>query len=250
MRLHLEGVSACGPVRPENQDVLLVGSVGLRDDEIVTAMDARPAVPILLAVADGMGGVRDGGYASASVCSRLGSAIQALPADLPFDALRAEITALIAAEHSRLLGEADADVSRRGMGTTLTGIVVTAEAAVMVHVGDSRLYRWRESLLTRLSRDHTLRELRGDPSVPAHLLTNSVGGGPDLEVDVLDLTGRLLPGDIYLLCSDGLTGQVGDQELESMLGEPQAARGLVELAIARGGADNITLLTITVKVSA
>ena len=150
-------------------------------------------------------------------------------------------------------GRHDPDV--RGMGTTLTAVRNLGPDLQIVHVGDSRAYLLREACLHRLTRDHTYVQLLVDSGQLSkeeaatfgarHMLVNALGGfNEDVEVDVDQL--ELASGDRMLLCSDGLTDLVDDDAIRQVLVEcresADACRRLVDLALARGGKDNVTVV--------
>jgi len=141
------------------------------------------------------------------------------------------------------------------MGTTASALVVLPQGAVMGHVGDSRVYRLRGKRLDQLTFDHSLQwELRNigrlpedsdlAKAVPKNVITRSLGPNPDVDID-LEGFYPLEVGDTFLLCSDGLTGQVDDYELAEILASlppDEAVSVLVDLAMLRGGPDNITVI--------
>ena len=149
-------------------------------------------------------------------------------------------------------GQASTDFN--GMGTTASTLVLLPQGAIVGHVGDSRVYRLRGTTLHQLTFDHSLvwemkaaGHFSGDeapPFVPKNIITRSLGPHADVNVD-LEGPFPLELGDTFLLCSDGLSGQVTDQEIGLILGSlsPQeAVRALVDLANLRGGPDNVTVL--------
>ncbi len=202
----------------------------------------------LFCVADGMGGARAGEVASRIAVETLadgdhaGEGPEALLADTARDANR----------KIHELGEADE--SLKGMGTTFTAALVDGSDVAVAHVGDSRLYRLRDGALERLTRDHSLVEelvRRGelDPEDAAShpqraILTRALGPDADVEVETFTSPGRA--GDIYLLCSDGLTSMVSEEELGDILREDlpleDIAADLVAAANEAGGRDNITVV--------
>ncbi len=160
---------------------------------------------------------------------------------------------------SEVFRSSQADPERRGMGTTCTALLVAGERAFVAHVGDSRCYLVRDGNAVQLTRDHSvLNELlrRGQVTPQAaaapqfagfrNALVRAVGVCADVEVDVVDL--ELLPGDTFVLGSDGLTQYVEEAEIPGVLaGELGAAtRRFVDLANERGGSDNITVLAVRV----
>lgn len=150
--------------------------------------------------------------------------------------------------------------AQRGMGTTLTLLLVIRDKGFIAHVGDSRLYRLRQGALRQLSEDHSLAsELERGLALPAdtalrlderarNQITRALGVRDTVEVDV-QVTG-LIAGDRYLLCSDGLHGLVPDSEIASVMQDNDislVADRLVDLANARGGTDNITAVAIEIE---
>lgn len=168
----------------------------------------------------------------------------------------------------KALQDANAEIHRRGqanedfhnMGTTCSSLLLTREGAWAGHVGDSRVYRLRGTMLEQLTFDHSLVwEMRQQGSydesdsasgarIPKNVITRSLGPYPDVKVD-LEGPFDVQQGDIFMLCSDGLTGQIEDAELGAImhaLSPAEATRVLVDLANLRGGPDNITLIVIRI----
>jgi protein phosphatase len=150
-----------------------------------------------------------------------------------------------------LLERARAEPGCKGMGTTLTGAYTVGPHAFIAHVGDSRAYLYHQGDLTQLTRDHTLAQECRDLGLPVlarswyHTLTNCLGGGnKEIRVEFHHL--GLEHGDRLLLCTDGLTDMVSDVEIAGILARhthPQeAAQALVDLALERGGKDNVTVV--------
>jgi PPM family protein phosphatase len=201
-------------------------------------------------VADGMGAHAVGELASKMACdliphnymkSKTGTSAEAIA-----KAFR-EVSSLI---YSR----ASANRDFQGMGTTSSALIVLPEGALIAHVGDSRVYRIRNQRIDQLSFDHSLvwelvrrNHLTSEQarlSVPKNVITRSLG--PELEIEV-DIEGPLAValGDVYLLCTDGLSGPVEDHEIGVFAANfhpRDACRYLVNLANLRGGLDNITVL--------
>jgi protein phosphatase len=141
------------------------------------------------------------------------------------------------------------------MGTTCSVLVLLPHGAIAAHVGDSRIYRWRANTINQLTFDHSLQwELRASGQmpegsdiaavVPKNVITRSLGPNANVQIDLEGPHPHAL-GDVYLLCSDGLTGRVEDQEIGAIvacLPPQEAAQALIDLANLRGGPDNITVL--------
>ncbi len=152
-------------------------------------------------------------------------------------------------------GEANREF--QGMGTTGTALLLRPEGAWVAHVGDSRCYRTRNGVIEQLSYDHSLvweyaRIQHIDPDevedIPSNVIHRCLGPEPLVQVDI-EGPHTVLPGDVFLLCSDGLSGQVSDSEIGavvSVLPPAEACRFLVDLANMRGGPDNITVIIVRV----
>ena len=201
-------------------------------------------------VADGMGGHAVGELASKIAADTVPHTFLKLR-ELPVvEALRVAVETAHRVIHER--GEQNRDFNR--MGTTCTTLVLTPLGAVIGHVGDSRCYRIRGGKIEQLTFDHSLqweliRQGKMSPEdimryEPRNVITRSLGPQPTVQVDV-EGPYAIRPGDVYLLCSDGLTGQVPDEEIgqiASALAPSDACRFLVDLANLRGGPDNITVV--------
>ena len=210
---------------------------------LVAASGAR-----LLIVADGMGG-HAGGATASRVAIETIEEVVGRSTDAPETVLRMALEAA----NRRVHEEAQKDASLSGMGTTGVALLFQPDGSAWVaHVGDSRAYRLRDGSLEQLTPDHSLvaeLERRGmitAEEAQVHPRRNevlrSIGVEPEVDVDVAQVDAR--PGDQYLLCSDGLSGVVRDEEIaaELLRAPPEvAARRLVDAANERGGPDNITV---------
>lgn len=222
------------------------------EDNFLVAEDAG-----LYAVADGMGGHQAGEMASRLAIERLRSLVKP-PASLQ---TRAEkllfLTNAMMTVGADIFDAAQADSELEGMGTTLTALWVSGRRAYIGHVGDSRAYLYREGKVQQLTFDHSwvaeqvragyLTEQEARQSRFRHIITRSVGFERDVQVDSATL--RLCVGDCLLLCSDGLSNFVEEPDLIEVLSRElyrDAPRALVDLANARGGDDNITVVLIHV----
>jgi PPM family protein phosphatase len=210
--------------------------------------------PPLFAVADGMGGAQAG-----EVASRLAAAAfrEYHDADRLEPAERVE--AIIQEANRRIYERARTDSEASGMGTTVTAAILTNGRVSIGHVGDSRAYRIRNGELERLTEDHSLvadlmRSGRLTPEeADAHpqrsVITRALG--TDAEVDVDTVTVDVEPGDLFLLCSDGLTTMVPEEDILRIAQEAddlnEAARTLVRAANSGGGEDNITVVLFKVE---
>jgi PPM family protein phosphatase len=210
--------------------------------------DALVLRPPFFAVADGMGGARAGEVASA-IAAEAFEGVGA--AD---EGAEAQLTRLLREANRRIYKLAVTDESHRGMGTTLTAAKVHGGDVSVGHVGDSRAYRMRDGELEQITRDHSLvaeleRSGQITPEAAEHhpqrsIITRALGPEPDVDVDTYTLSAR--DGDLFLLCSDGLTSMISDDEVAAILriadSLEDAAKALIQAANQSGGRDNITVV--------
>lgn len=204
----------------------------------------------LFVVADGMGAHAAGEMASGIAAERVPLVYEKSAQHSPAFALRRALEQTNAEINAK--GESAAEF--HGMGTTCTTLVVVPRGALVGHIGDSRCYRVRGRTIEQLSRDHSLvweLELAGGMSreqaagaAPKNIITRSMGPHPEVDVD-LEGPFPVEEGDAFLLCSDGLSGQVADEEIGLLTAElepREATAALVGLALVRGAPDNVTVV--------
>ena len=223
-----------GKVRDRNQDAALV----------------LPGMAPLYAVADGMGGHRGGDVASAMAIEGLRELENVAPTE-------ARIRACFSVINERINTRQGEDETLKGMGTTLTMLWETENSVLLGHVGDSRAYLYRGARLYQVSRDHSLvgellqsgvldeQEARSYPY--RDVVTRAVGTERYIRCDTA--VADKLPGDRWLLCSDGLTEYVTSEEILAIMSLPdmeQAADAFVQAALSGGGQDNVTLILLEV----
>ena len=260
------GMTDAGRVRASNQDQFLIATLRKALHTEATSLpvahvqDSGDECQILM-VADGMGGHAAGEQASAlAIDSVEAFALHTFKWFAQFtandeDRVLHDFQNALGQANSRILAEAAEHPELKGMGTTLTLAYRLNDRLFVAHVGDSRCYLLRQRALYRLTTDHTLTEdmvRQGvlNPEDAAkhrwrHVITNAVGANtPEVTVEVHKL--HLEPGDTLLLCSDGLTNMVSDQEITNLLtavAEPaQSCKQLVSKANEKGGTDNITVI--------
>lgn len=250
MRLEAFAWTDPGPVRENNEDSFLVEEDGG-----------------LFVVADGMGGHAAGEVASRIAVDTLRELLQGsldpdetrLDRDVqdPADVLRERLRYAMNQASARIRREAQAQPAYAGMGTTVCVLLIEGDAAHIAHVGDSRIYLVRDNAIHRLTRDHTVVQQEIDAGrltpemarqVPhRNYLTQSVGYHGPVEPDTA--TRPVQPGDLFVLCSDGLTDPLDDPNIAEICAQAHPndlAETLVRAAVAGGGTDNITVITVRV----
>jgi len=234
-----------GRVRENNEDKF---EFYMPEDDRTVA--ARGSVFL---VCDGMGGHAAGQIASEITAKTFIDVYMSHPATEPFARFGAAVTAA-----NRYVNDVGAAIpARRGMGTTLSGLVLIQDSAYTVQVGDSRIYRMRSGELLQLTHDHTwvdeairagiIDEAQAETHPYKHVLTRAIGTEGEVAPDIEKM--NLQQGDLFMLCSDGLTNHVtNDQIAEVMEGgiPSEIAWKLVNMALQGGGSDNCTVLVVRV----
>jgi len=196
----------------------------------------------LWAVADGLGGHRDGQVASRMVCDALAGLVTGSSFETTIETARERIHEVN--EHL-LRSSTRAAVTDRSASTVVV-LLVRGPRCAILWAGDSRVYRWRTGRLERMTRDHSLVESgaavgRDD----SHIVTRAVGVEPGLSLDLC--RDRVRPGDRFLLCSDGLTRMVPEDQIEMWMGKPDirtAVDGLIQATLDAGAPDNVTVVIV------
>jgi serine/threonine protein phosphatase PrpC len=260
------GLTDRGQHRERNEDAFLIASLDRTLTVKESSMQAPPqvtgsSVGLLLMVADGMGGHGGGDVASqVAVATVANYVVNDLPWMPPsasnlashtsLPGLREGLSAALSSGDARVF-DAGQHSSARAMGTTLTMGYVLYPRMYVAHVGDSRCYLLRGRQLSQLTTDHTVAQQLKEAGVIGKesksewesALWNALGGG-QLGIDPQVVRAMLAPGDVVLLCSDGLTGHVPDEAIARILAEQPSARAacqaLVDAANRGGGRDNIT----------
>jgi len=270
-QVRFAAVTHAGKVRPRNEDHFLVSRMGRWAETVATNLpvDVRPQriedAGYVMVVADGMGGMTAGQQASRlAILTGIDLVMQSPRWYFHIDqgeasALMDQLCQYLRDIDRRLSEKALKDTSLYGMGTTLTGAYLVGGNLFVVHVGDSRCYLFRDSRLQQLTRDHTLAQELADAGRISqedaarhrmrNVLTRYIGGSDgNIQAEVLWMP--LVPGDRVMLCSDGLSGMVPDDEIALHLTEHRdtdsACQSLLGAALEAGGRDNVTLIVADV----
>jgi serine/threonine protein phosphatase PrpC len=250
MRITCEALSDVGRKRKGNEDALFL----------------NPELRLYV-VADGMGGHAAGEVAAKIAVDSINEFVALTGGDqeitwpfgldesISYDGNR--LKTAIRHANRRVLEATRERAEYEGMATTVAAVLVDGDVANLAHVGDSRIYVWSDGALELLTSDHSwvneqiqsgvisAEQARSHPL--RNVVTRALGGRSDLMVDVQSR--RMKPGELLLLCSDGLTTMIGDEDIARIIGEgkgdvTRAAQGLIEEANERGGEDNITVILL------
>jgi PPM family protein phosphatase len=272
VRIDCGAMTHAGKVRPNNEDAYIIYRSGRYWEKVETSLeegdlpDRSDETSYGMAVADGVGG-SNGGHVASTMAIRvlvsliLNAAKWALKLDNPEtrevelqDAKERAEAYFQKVDHA-LLEHAEAYPRLKGMGTTLTGAYSFGDDLFILHIGDTRAYLFRQNNLKRLTHDQTVAQALADSGAISpeeasthrlrHNLTSCLGGkSAKIEIEIRHL--RLMEGDRLLLCSDGLTDMVSETEITEVMrateGSVEACNTLVNLALQKGGEDNVTVV--------
>lgn len=224
----------------------------MNQDYMYTSTTPVGSLPNLFVVADGMGGHNAGEYASRFTVDKVVEVISQNGQQEPVAAMKEALTEA----NSQLLEEAGAEPSKSGMGTTVVAATVIGDLLHVANIGDSRLYVIDHEAIRQITRDHSLVEEMvrlGEMDKAAakvhpdkNIITRAIGVTRELAVDFFEV--KLRPEDMILLCSDGLTNMVEDEEIKEIVLEQknivEKAEKLINTANENGGKDNITVILI------
>jgi protein phosphatase len=241
--LDIAALTDPGVVRSHNEDNI--------------AADAEAGFVIL---ADGMGGYNAGEVASGIAVTMLAEGLRSVLRDgLPDRDMGLLVKSEIEKTNAAIYQAAQSQPQLSGMGTTLVSALFHDNRITVAHIGDSRLYRYRDERLEQITRDHSLLQEQIDSGMVSredarlshnkNLVTRALGVDPMVAVEVQEH--EALPGDIYLLCSDGLNDMVGDEEIQLTLNVLNAnlelaTHQLVQMANDNGGRDNVSVILVRI----
>jgi protein phosphatase len=240
------GISDVGCVRENNEDSIYY--------DPPESMNHNMRNDYMMAIADGMGGHNGGEVASKCAVDHLRSARPGFGNELHGSLVKAFVEA-----SRKIYHIAQQDASLRGMGTTCTALLINGQYAYCAHVGDSRVYLIRNSAIYRMTEDHTVlaesgknhenETSRNDPAFESSLLTRALGTFPSIKVDTWKHGLPIQKNDNFVLCTDGLSDLVQDEEIKHIIMSfplDEACHRLVKMAKNRGGHDNISIVATSI----
>lgn len=244
MAMRAWGITDKGSVRQQNQDAYYVDTAGEK--------------LVLCVVCDGMGGAKAGNVASKLAVDSFVEVLRRRLAEAPESSPAALLQQAAETANQAVFHRAATDPDCLGMGTTMVAVLAQDSAAHILNIGDSRCYRITEEGITKVTRDHSVVEdmvARGELSPEAarthprkNLITRALGAEEHIRADSYEL--ELKPGDHLLLCSDGLSNLVTDQEMLYEIlhggGAEDCCQRLLDIALSRGAPDNVTVVLLQV----
>lgn len=238
----IEALSDRGKVRSNNEDHIMIPNEVFTDGERTVEIENSI---IGVAVADGMGGHKGGEIASKMVLESLAVFLKSLDLQEGEATFRKEMDTWLEGIHHELLSSGERDDSLNGMGTTLTGLFLNRGSAFVFNAGDSRTYFLDSGSMIQLTKDHTLDRATGSPHRKSNMLLNCIGAIRKPFIDILDVSHLAKPGSLFLLCSDGLTDMLVDDEIAIHI-RNNSPKELVAEANRRGGKDNISVVCVKI----
>jgi PPM family protein phosphatase len=232
------GISDIGLVRSNNEDIWS------------TILEKQ-----FFILADGMGGHKAGEIASSHAVESMSESMKGLPDQADVEEVCQFLRVAIAKANSKVFDESHTNPDYAGMGTTLSCFAIVKDFLIYGHIGDSRIYRYRNKL-EQLTEDHSLRHSiwnkEEDGSPPAllmrNVITRAIGTQPTIQPDIGVI--RLRSKDVYMICSDGLSDYVEEHKIAHFLSSPHSleemGKNLIKSALEKGGNDNITLLLVKI----
>lgn len=245
MQIDYFTASDVGCLRGNNEDMAYANGVLVRDGSTSGTLSLSPDSIAAFAVADGMGGHAGGEVASEVVLRSFAHFMKHLDKGLDGDRLTESLRQWADGTNRLLLSTARTTPGLEEMGSTLVGLVFYEGMIALLNIGDSRCYRFQTDQWKCLSTDHSQRQLTGDPTTPSNLIYNFMGNDEEFFADVELLTTGFCPGATLLLCSDGLSDMLSEEEIAQLA--LQMPEELVQAAKRAGGRDNITVIALRMR---
>lgn len=245
--LNISASSRTGCVRTNNEDMILVGEELLRNGLSHADFETTDSNRCMLAIADGMGGHNCGEVASYDALTNMSFYFKDLPSNLDekdfVDAMTNWLKSICLAVDAK----GKENPMYKGMGTTFVALTYYSGRYYWLNCGDSRLYRLRDGELRQLTTDHSLSNALGLMTHSSQIV-NCIGGGTtEAYIDIENITDDVKKGDVYMLCSDGLTDMITDSEVKEILNRSLEADTLCEAADNAGGYDNVSVIVLKIE---
>lgn len=245
-RIVITAASRVGCVRNNNEDMVFAYDKFVRSEAYQTEFMTENVDRFVIALADGMGGHLAGEVASVDTLENLRFFVSDMPKGLSVSEVNKTMEVWLDSIHKIITSKGHADPSMEGMGTTLVAVIYYEGKYFWINCGDSRLYRLRDGKLAQLTTDHSLNTLRGEKR-HSNIITNCIGAGcKHTYMDMVEFTDDFRHGDVYMVCSDGLSDMVSDDVIEQMMINGVSANRLCEAAIENGGFDNVSVCVFSV----
>lgn len=237
-------ISDKGCVRENNEDMILLNGEFYRDEHAEYEFHTDDSSRMAAMVADGMGGHNGGEFASELALQSFDEFLTNLPPTQTGEQIVNAVKDWAMQAHAFILQKGQELPAYSGMGTTLVGMFFYEDKIFILNIGDSRLYRYRDHVLKQLTEDHSLRNLTHDMTISSNLIYNAMGAGNTVFTDVVELSGKILGDDRYVICSDGLSDMLTDETIADILNRGGSAADLVNASKDAGGKDNVSVILL------
>lgn len=248
MKFSISAASEVGCVRDKNEDMILVDSQFVRNDTCTAEIRLDYTNRFIIALADGMGGHNSGEVASHDVLHNLEYYYHDLPSGLRPGDFNEMIFEWLESINHIIDSKGHSNPQYHDMGTTLVAFAFYGNEFYWMNCGDSRIYQFVGGQLMQISTDHSLSNLMGSTK-HSNIITNCIGGGCKTSfLDMVQFAESIIqPGNTFMLCSDGLTDMLTDEQVEQLLAEGKTAPEMCAAAVAAGGYDNVSVCIIRIE---
>lgn len=247
LNFNIWATSDKGCIRTNNEDMILVSTRFIRENSLHIRVEMGDKDRYIVALADGMGGHNAGEVASEEVLKNLCDSFYKLPSGLNISSFNELVYVWMEKINQRLSFLGSENTRLNGMGTTLVGLIKYEDSLFWMNCGDSRLYRFRNGILSQLSEDHSLSNLTGEKR-HSNVIVNCIGGGCKTSyIDFVEFSDDINKGDVFIMCSDGLSDMLSDVEIERVLAAGGTSEELCAAAITAGGYDNVSVCVLKIN---
>lgn len=246
MKINITAASNVGCVRYNNEDLIMVGNEFVCNRDLKVDVTLAPDDRYMIALADGMGGHNSGEVASHDVLHNLNFYYNDIPSRLQTADFNELFFDWLESINHVIASKGNSEPRYHDMGTTLVALAYYEGEMHWMNCGDSRLYHFRQGQLKQLTTDHSLNNLTGSTQ-HSNIITNCIGGGCKTSyLDMVQFTGDIEPGDVLMLCSDGLNDMIKDDQIQQLLSSDCEAGALVDAALQAGGYDNVSVCVVKI----
>src|SRR5574344_2235374 len=244
LNFDISATSDKGCVRTNNEDMILVSTRFIRDNSLHIRVEIGDKDRYIVALADGMGGHNAGEVAREEALKSLCDSFYQIPPEMNISSFDELLYGWLEKINQKISVQGFENPRLMGMGTTLVGWIKYEQYLFWMNCGDSRLYRFRNGILTQLSNDHSLSNLTGEKQ-HSNVIVNCIGGGCKTSyIDLVEFSEDMNKGDVFILCSEGLSDMLSDVEMERVLAAGGTSEELCAAAVTAGGYDNVSVCVL------
>ncbi len=240
MTIRYDVISDKGKVRQNNEDIALILNEFIRDSAISFSFEMPENFKFCAIVSDGMGGLDNGEIASEMATKSFDQFLYNLEEGLDENEIILQIKQWVKNTNIDIINKA----GDSQMGCTFSGLFMYENKAFILNIGDSRVYRTRYDHFKQLTTDHSERNRTKNENIPSNLIYNALGID-NVFIDIVPT--HIIPGDKYVICSDGLHDMIDDDTINAIISLGGGAQQLANAALNAGGKDNVTIILIEIS---